>query len=62
MKTVTVNAEALGELLGALTGPAHYVREIQATRGPIFGEKNCINLLIAEYNAAAEKHNEELKT
>lgn len=59
MKTITVNADALRQVLQALVGPGHLIRELQATRGPIVGKDNPINLLIEEYNAAAEKHNSE---
>jgi hypothetical protein len=51
MKTVTVNADALKQLLLAVVGPAHHIRELQATRhlGDL-GDPNPIDLLIAEYN------------
>jgi hypothetical protein len=35
METITVNALALRQLLVALSGPGHYIRELQATRGPL---------------------------
>ena len=57
MKTVTVSADALRQLLQAVNGPAHYIRELQVTRG--IDENNPINVLISEYNAAVEVHNEE---
>lgn len=56
MKTVTVNAKALRDLLAAIIGPGHLIRELQTTRGQ---QDNPINLLIAEYNAATEKFNSE---
>lgn len=59
MKEITVNAQALGELLGALVGPPHLMRELQVTRGPLVGKDNPINILVAEYNAAAEQFNSE---
>jgi hypothetical protein len=61
MKTITVNAEALGQLLQAIVGPPHLMRELQVTRGPLVGKDNPINILVAEYNAAAEKFNSEVQ-
>lgn len=55
--TVSVSADVLRSLLQAVNGPAHYIRELQATRG--IDESNPINVLISEYNAAVEMHNEE---
>jgi hypothetical protein len=57
MKTVTVSADALRQLLQAVNGPAHYIRELQVTRN--IDESNPINVLISEYNAAVDVHNEE---
>jgi len=57
MKTVLVSADALKQLLQAINGPSHHIRELQLTRG--VNESNPINVLISEYNAAAEVHNEE---
>ena len=59
MKAITVNAEALRQILAALVGPGHLIRELQFTRGPMVGKDNPINILVAEYNAAVEKHNSE---
>ena len=50
---VSVSAKALHQVLGALTGPPHYIRELQATRN-LPGVENPINTLIDEYNAAIE--------
>ena len=47
---ITVSAKALYEILQALVGPGHYIREIQATRN-LPGFENPIDTLIAEYNA-----------
>ena len=58
METVTVNAYALRELLVALNGPAHLIRELQALRGPLVGENNPINILTAEFNAAVAAYKE----
>lgn len=51
MDKVTVSANALRQLLAALSGPEHYIRELQVTRGPLVGDDNPINILVAEYNA-----------
>ena len=48
-ETIPVNADALYQLLQALTGPAHLMRELQVTRN-IPGD-NPINTLVREYNA-----------
>lgn len=52
---VSVDAEALGELLHALNGPGHYIRELQVTRDldnkGLSIKRNPINLLIEQYNA-----------
>ncbi len=50
---ITVTAKALHQVLGALVGPGHYIRELQATRN-LPGVENPINTLIGEYNAAIE--------
>ena len=57
MKTIEVNAEALRQVLHALNGPEHYIRELQYTRG--IDENNPINILMGEYSAAVEVFNEE---
>ena len=51
---VEVNAEALRQLLQALVGPGHHIRELQFTRG-LPGSANPIDTLVAEYNAWAAK-------
>lgn len=56
MDTVTVNAKALREVLLALVGPAHHIRELQATRG-LPGYENPIDTLIREFNEAVDAHN-----
>lgn len=33
METVTVSAKALYQVLSALNGPGHHIRELQALRG-----------------------------
>jgi hypothetical protein len=57
MEKVTVNAKALRQVLNALNGPPHYIRELQVTRGPMVGDDNPINILVNEYNQAVERHN-----
>jgi hypothetical protein len=61
MDTVTVSAAALRQVLNALNGPSHYIHELQVTRGPLIGDKNPINILCDEYNAAVEAYNESQK-
>lgn len=55
MKTVTVNAEALRQLLQSLVGSPHEIRELQVTRE--VWKENPLNILIKEFNDAVEKHN-----
>ena len=57
MNTVLVSADALKQLLQAVSGPSYHIRELQATRG--IDESNPINVLTSEYSAAAEVYNEE---
>jgi len=56
---VTVSASALAEVLGALNGPDHLIRELQATRriDGLVGDPNPINLLITQYNEQVEAYN-----
>lgn len=61
MEKVTVSATALRQVLNALNGPAHYIRELQVTRGPLIGDDNPINILCDEYNAAVEAYNDSQK-
>lgn len=48
---ISVSALALRELLYALNGPSHLLRELQALRGPLVGDTNPINILLKEYNS-----------
>lgn len=50
MEKISVDKEALRKVLEALNGPSHLIRELQATRGPLVGESNPINVLVREYN------------
>lgn len=61
MKTIVVNAQALSQLLDAVTGPPHLIAELQATTGPrpMIGEDNPICILADEWNAAAEEYNKQ---
>lgn len=54
IRTVTVSAKPLREILEALTGPPHRIRELQFTRDvdTLVGKRNPINQLIDEYNGA----------
>ena len=61
METVTVSAIALRSVLNGLNGAPHEIRELQATRGPLVGDDNPINILCAEYNAAVEAHNDNFR-
>ncbi|BAQ02667.1 hypothetical protein AVU38_gp139 [Ralstonia phage RSL2] len=58
---VPVDAEALGELLRALNGPGHYIRELQVTmdfdRKGLSDKPNPINLLTDQFNEFVMKHN-----
>lgn len=56
METVTVNAKALRQVLEALNGPGHYIRELQVTRD-LPGVENPIDTLTCEFNAAVEAFN-----
>lgn len=50
---ITVTKEALRQVLAALVGPGHLIRELQLTREPMaLFKDNPINVLVAEYNAA----------
>lgn len=54
--TVTVDATALRSLLVALTGPAHLIRELQATVGlPALGHPNPIKTVLDQFNTRAAK-------
>lgn len=56
---VLVSAKALHSVLGALVGPSHYIRELQATRS-LPGGNNPINTLIDEYNAAIQERQDAI--
>lgn len=52
--TITVSRDALYKVLHALVGPAHHIRELQATRSlHALGHPNPIDILIEEYKAGA---------
>ena len=52
---IEVSLTALKNLLTALVGPPHYIREIQALRG-MPNSTNCIDILIEDYNNFVEKN------
>ena len=52
--TVTVDASALRQVLRALIGPPYLIRELQATRGPLFTD-NPIDLLVKQFNEEMDK-------
>lgn len=54
MDKITVSAESLRQVLQALNGPGHHIRELQATRGPLVGDNNPINILVNEFNQAVD--------
>lgn len=56
--TIEVDAEALRRVLVALNGPAHWIRELQATRNFPVGDPNPIDVLTDQYNAAAMEQQE----
>lgn len=65
MDKVPVSATALRRLLQALNGPPHRIRELQVTRDLDLlsaAVSNPIDILIAEYNAAAEAHNASVRS
>lgn len=61
LEVVTVNANALRELLVALSGPSHMIRELQMLRNtPVMKSlnmsPNCINVLLDEFNEQVCAH------
>ena len=54
MDTVTVDADALRQVLQALVGPSHYIRELQAIRS--LGDSP-IDKLIFQFNEQVAKAN-----
>lgn len=64
---ISVNFVQYQRLLEALDGPAHHIREIQATRRiaeltPDPAHPNPINVLLKEYNDAVRAHNAAVAT
>ena len=52
-----IDAEALRDVLQALNGPDHYIRELQFTRGGAMNglcDDNPIDILIKQYNEWVE--------
>ena len=60
MDKVTVSAQALAEVLTALKGPSHHIRELQvmSRAHPILSVDSPINQLVKDYNAAVDAYNE----
>lgn len=60
-KEITVDANALKQVLQALNGPPHYIRELQATRdnGTGLFKDNPIDVLIKQYNEWVERQKQE---
>ena len=61
MKKIEVSIDPLRRILEALNGPAHLIRELQVTRGPLVGDDNPINLLVDEFNQEIKLINESYK-
>ena len=61
MDRISVDREALGRVLDALNGPAHLIRELQATRRLPGTDENPVNILTKEYNDAATEYNTGVK-
>lgn len=60
MDKVEVSATALRQLLQALLGPAHLIRELMVIRDLAakgLADPDPITILVNEYNAAAEAYN-----
>lgn len=56
MSKITISAEPLRQILQALLGPGHHIRELQATRSlHALGHPNPIDTLVEEYNAFVEE-------
>lgn len=53
---VSVPAEALRQVIGALIGPPHYIRELQVIRN-LPGADDPISQLITAYNAWVDEYN-----
>ena len=56
MDKVTVSADALQQVLSALLGPDHYIRELQVIRS--ITDDSPINILVREYNEQVEQWND----
>lgn len=53
-KKIEVSSDALYQLLNALQGPPHHIRELQVLSQSSLPMKNPVSTLIAEYNQWAE--------
>ncbi len=54
MEAVIVNAGALRQVLEALMGPPHLIRELQAMNDFEFAKNDPIGTLVKEFNEALE--------
>jgi hypothetical protein len=54
MEKVSVSRDALRQVLQALIGPPHHIRELQVTIGPLF-QDNPITVLVNEFNEQVNK-------
>ena len=57
---IMINADALRQVLEALNGPGHLIRELQYTRNMPIGKPNPIDVLIGDYNQCAEAYNKQV--
>lgn len=55
---IEVSSWALFQVLQALNGPGHLIRELQVTRTGSLVKDNPINILVEEYNEWYKKNNE----
>ncbi|MDH5767133.1 MAG: hypothetical protein OEZ38_14055 [Gammaproteobacteria bacterium] len=58
MNNVTVDAKALKDVLSALLGPSHHIRELIVIDN-LPGEEGSISKLVRQYNEAVDKNNAE---
>lgn len=57
---LSISEECLGQVLRALLGPPHHIRELQMTMN-LPGEPNSLTKLVNEYNAEVTRINDERK-
>ncbi len=62
MIKLSISSGPLRRVLEALNGPPHLIRELQATRGPLVGDDNPINILVNEFNEQIREQENGKKT